>query len=563
MRRFGLSSFGLIVLILISIQTITVTAPNPIPKWAKTYHATGAVDSAMSMQQTADGGFIVAGSTNSSGVPGTPHAWVLKLDSLGNVVWQKTYGGTGPDSANSVRQTTDGGFILAGGLTNSSSGIQQGWVFKLDSMGGMVWQKTYFGGLPLDTIWQSSDSGFIVAGTGQISCFGCFAGMFGEWVVKLDPLGNISWQKVFSLGISNHASSVRQTSDGGFIVAGRVKGCCSPGNADNWDALIFKLNATGGLVWQKTYGGPDYDEARSIQLTSDGGFIVAGAASGWGAHGPCSPFPCTHDWVFKLDSVGNVIWQKAYGGSAIENAFSVGLTSDGGYIVVGTTSSPGGAWIFKLDAVGNILWEDGGSSSAISSVQQTSDGGYIAVGTSSGASVVKLDANGNISPGCPVVGLSNSTATNTNATVTTPPIRIGNTLATVAASSATVADTAALTSVQCAANEPPDFTISANPSNLIVKQGSFNTTTITINSTNGFTGTITLNASIVPVGKLSPSVTLTLRSATIAPSSPATVLVTVTTKGGTAVGTYTVKVTGSSGGLSTTITIPVQVVKKK
>src|SRR2546427_382394 len=375
MRRFGLlSSFGLIVLMLISVQTVTVIAANPIPTWAKTYHATGAVDSAKLVQQTADGGFIVAGSTNSSGVPGNPHAWVLKLDSLGNVVWQKTYGGTGPDSANSVQQTPDGGFIVAGGLTNSSSGVQHGWIFKLDATGSIVWQKTYFGGLPLDTIWQSSDGGFIVAGTGQISCFGCF-GMFGEWVVKLDPLGNISWQKLFSLGISNYASSVRQTSDGGFVVAGRVKGCCSPGNADNWDALIFKLNATGGLVWQKTYGGPDYDEARSIQLTSDGGFIVAGAASGWGAHGPCYLFPCTHDWVFKLDSVGNVIWQKAYGGSVSENAYAVGLTSDGGYIVVGTTSSPGGAWIFKLDAMGNIVWEKGGASSATSSVQQTSDGG--------------------------------------------------------------------------------------------------------------------------------------------------------------------------------------------
>src|SRR5438132_9128685 len=119
MRTFGLlSSFGLIVLILSSIQAVAVTAQatNPIPVWAKTFHANGAAETANSMQQTADGGYIVAGSTNSSGVPGHPHAWVVKLDALGNVVWQKTYGGNGPDGACSVQQTSDGGFIVAGDL---------------------------------------------------------------------------------------------------------------------------------------------------------------------------------------------------------------------------------------------------------------------------------------------------------------------------------------------------------------------------------------------------------------------------------------------------------------
>src|SRR5438876_1039111 len=374
MKRSGLIlSVGLIVLVLVSIQAVAATAQvsDPIPTWAKTYHATGAAETANSMQQTADGGYIVAGSTNSSGVPGHPHAWVLKLDSLGNVLWQKTYGGNGPDGA----------------------------------------------------------------------------------------------------------CSVQQTSDGGFMVAGSVKECCF-GNADNWDALIFKLNATGGVVWQRTYGGPDVDEAHSIQLTSDGGFIVAGDASGWGAQGNCI-FPCPHAWIFKMDALGNVIWQKSYGGTIIDHANSVDQTSNGGYIVVGSTGSPGGAWVFRLDSIGNIVWERGGSSAA--SVHQTSDGGFVAAGPSSsyasmGAVVVKLDSNGNIGLGCPFTGPSNSTAADTNATITTASLVVNATGATVATSNATVTDTSELTSVQCASNEPPDFSMSANPSSLTVKQGGSDTT---------------------------------------------------------------------------------------
>src|SRR5437016_746823 len=308
MKRFGLIlSVGLIVLVLVSIQAVAATAQvsDPIPTWAKTYHATGAAETANSMQQTADGGYIVAGSTNSSGVPGPAQAWVFKLDRMGNIVWQRTY------------------------LRSASA----------------------------DSIQQTSDGGFILAGQGTPACVICFSPPTGVWVVELTPLGNITWQQVYSIGIANFASSVRQTPDGGFLVAGSVKECCF-GNADNWDALIFKVNATGGIVWQKTYGGPDVDEAHSIQLTSDGGFIVAGDASGWGAQGNCI-FPCPQASVFKLDALGNVIWQKSYGGTIIDHANSVDQTSDGGYIVVGSTGSPGGAWVFKLDAVGNIAWERG------------------------------------------------------------------------------------------------------------------------------------------------------------------------------------------------------------
>src|SRR5213080_785841 len=376
-----------------------------------------------------------------------------------------------------------------------------------------------------------------------------------------------------------HAYFIAQTSDGGFVVAGRAHHV-PPETVSSWDPLIFKIDSLGNLVWQKIFSVYFDGEVYSAQQTLDGGFIVAGGSNTWGNQ-PSTCIPTLiyckfHDWVFKLNSTGGMVWQKTYGGTGTsEYANSVDQTSDGGFVIVGPTNSPGGAWIYKLDPAGNILWQKGGPSSAIASVQKTSDGGVVAAGSPyasiaygsqpspGGVSVAKLDANGDISPGCNLVGSANFTATNTNATDTGRTLTVGIPFVSVFVSNATATDTSALTSVQCASNEPPDFTISANPSSLLVRQGSSNITAITINSTNGFTGTITLNSSIAPQGSKGPFLTLGSTTARIAPGAPATILLTVTSKGSTPLGSYTVKVTGSSGGLSTTITIPVQVVKKK
>ena len=391
-------------------------------------------------------------------------------------------------------------------------------------------------------------------------------------------MGNIIWQQVYSSGW-NYGYSIAQTSDGGFVVAGKAHHV-SPETVSSWDPLIFKVDSSGNLVWQKIFSVYFDGEVYSAQQTLDGGFIVAGTSNNWGNQpSTCIPtlIDCKfHDWVFKLNSTGGMVWQKTYGGTGTsEYANSVDQTSDGGFVIVGPTNSPGGAWIYKLDPAGNILWQKGGPSSAIASVQKTSDGGIVAAGSPyasiaygsqpspGGVSVAKLDANGDISPGCNLVGSANFTATNTNATDTGRTLTVGIPFVSVFVSNATATDTSALTSVQCASNEPPDFTMTANPSSLTVKQGGSATTTLTINSTNGFTGTITLNASLAPGGNKAPFLTLSSTTVTVAPGAPATVLVTVSSKGSTPLGSYTVKVTGSSGGLSTTITIPVQVVKKK
>ncbi len=379
------------------------TAPRII--WQKALGGSS-FDEANSIQQTADGGYIVAGYTWSddgdvSENNGRYDFWIVKLDSNGNIEWQKALGGSSFDVANSVQQTADGGYIVAG-YTASNNGDVNGseyhggtdfWVVKLDSDGNIKWQKVLGGSNDdeANSVQQTTDGGYIVAGYTESD-----DGDYDFWVVTLDNSGNIAWQKALGGSDWDVAHSIQQTTDGGYIVAGYTNsndGDVS-GNHGNSDFWVVKLDSNGNIVWQKALGGSSYDEAYSIQQTTDGGYIVAGYTesndgdvSGSGYHGG-------YDfWVVKLDSNGNKQWQKALGGSGNDEAYSIQQTTDGGYIVAGYTWSNDGDvsgnhgnddfWVVKLDRNGNIVWQKalGGSfSDGAYSIQQTADGGYIVAG---------------------------------------------------------------------------------------------------------------------------------------------------------------------------------------
>jgi len=365
-------------------------------KWDKTYGG-GNGDWAKSIQQTEDGGYIVAGYTASKGAGGTDF-WVIKLDEEGNIIWDKTYGGSEGNGATSIQQTKDGGYIVAGGTESKGAGYADFWVIKLNARGNKIWDKTYgeSGDDVATSIQQTKDGGYIVAGSTQSKG----AGNYDFWVIKLDTRGNKIWDKTYSGGYWDEANSIQQTEDGGYIVAGRAasKGA---GGADFW---VIKLAEEGNKIWDKTYGGNDWDYANSIQQTEDGGYIVAGYTASKGAGG-------TDFWVIKLDARGDIIWDKTYGGNNSDEAYSIQQTKDGGYIVAGKTESKGAGkedfWVIKLDKEGNIIWDKtyGGSGDDWAySIQQTKDGGYIVAGwtDSKGAGdkdfwVIKLDKNGELS----------------------------------------------------------------------------------------------------------------------------------------------------------------------
>ncbi|HPZ36691.1 MAG TPA: T9SS type A sorting domain-containing protein, partial [Bacteroidales bacterium] len=337
-------------------------------------------DFAYSIQQTSDGGFIVAGLTGSndgdvSGNHGGSDAWVVKLNSSGEIEWQKCLGGTNYDFAYSIQQTSDGGFIVAS-ITGSNDGDVSGnhggsdyWVVKLNSSGGIEWQKC-LGGTNSDggifndyiySIQQTSDGGFIMA-CETMSNDGDVSGNHGSydaWVVKLNSLGDIEWQKCLGGTNRDIANSIQQTSDGGFIVAGSTSsndGDVS-GNHGYGDAWVVKLNSSGDIEWQKCLGGTNSDWAYSIQQTNDSGFIVAGYTHS--NNGDVSGNHGYYDyWVVKLNSSGDIEWQKCIGGTNYEFANSIQQTSDGGFIVAGETLSNNGdvsgnhgysdAWVVKL-----------------------------------------------------------------------------------------------------------------------------------------------------------------------------------------------------------------------
>ena len=255
---------------------------------------------------------------------------------------------------------------------------------------------------------------------GATNSFG--VGSYDILLIKADANGNIIWSKTYGGTNYEDAYFVQQTSDGGYIVAGVTNSFGAGGH----DIFLIKTDASGNLQWAKTYGGTNYDYAYSVQQTSDGGYIVAGLTTSFGASG--------YDiFLIKTDGNGNIIWAKTYMGIYEDGAYYVQQTSDGGYILTGYTSSFGagdyGIFLIKTDANGNIIWTKtygGTGDEQAYSVKQTSDGGYIVAGRtrSFGAGswdvfLVKTDANGNIGS-CSIVQDASPTETTPSPTVATP-----------------------------------------------------------------------------------------------------------------------------------------------
>ena len=379
-------------------------------QWQKCLGGSGG-DYAHSIQQTTDGGYIIAGYTWSndgdvSGNHGSTDYWIVKLDSLGALQWQKCLGGSEGDRAYSIQQTTDGGYIIAG-YTQSNDGDVSGnhgwddyWIVKLDSLGALQWQKC-LGGSNSDyaqSIQQTTDAGYIIAGytksnDGDVSGF---HGYIDYWIVKLDSLGTLQWQKCLGGSNDDKAYSIQQTMDVGYIIAGYTYSndgdiTGNHGSADYW---IVKLDSLGVMQWQKCLGGSYYDMGRSIQQTTDAGYIVAGLAISndgdvSGNHG------AGDYWIVKLDSLGVLKWQKCLGGSDRDEALSIQQTSDTGYIIVGYSESNNGDvsgnhgyydyWIVKIDSLGVMQCQKslGGSNYEMGrSIQQTTDEGFIIAGRS-------------------------------------------------------------------------------------------------------------------------------------------------------------------------------------
>jgi predicted outer membrane repeat protein len=368
--RFGIAMKKSYILLLFLTATILQGQPDTL--WTRTF---GDIenDNGFSVQQTEDGGFIITGckDCNSS----NSDVWLIKTDSNGNEEWNETFGESGEDYGHSVQQTTDGGYIITGYIQLPTDNLNV-WLIKTDSNGNEEWNETF--GESVDSrgnsVRQTTDGGYIITGNTRGESWDS-----DFWLIKTDSNGNEEWNQTFGGSGMEGGNSVQQSDDGGFIITGYTE---SFGNG--WDDIwLIKTDSNGNEEWNQTFGGSGMEQGYSVQQTTDGGYIITGYTSSFGNG-------ISDVWLIKTNSEGLEEWNQTFGGSESDVGESVQQTTDGGYIITGYTFSFGNGgndiWLIKTDSNGNEEWNQtfGGDSNEVGNfVRQIEDGGYIITGYTS------------------------------------------------------------------------------------------------------------------------------------------------------------------------------------
>ena len=374
-------------------------------------------DSAQSVIATQDGGYAILGFTQSSNGDITDKQdtsfdyWLLKFTSDDNLEWQKTYGGSNDDRGRALIQTQDGGYAIIG-TSNSNdadvsgnNGAQDYWIAKLDPQGNVSWQKSLgFQGNDIGTsLIQTNDLGYLLNGVLDVTASGG-AGNTNRsntrhaggdyWAIKLDASGALEWSRYFGGNFTDTPESAAETSEGDFIIVGGSdsEDTDISNNKGNYDFWVIKISATGDLIWEKSFGGDQIDEARGIVKTNDGHFLIAGDTRS-NDQDVSSNKGAADLWLIKISSDGNLIWEKTIGGSSFDVARAIKSTRDNGFILSGSSRSSDGdvsinkgqndAWVIKVNTEGNLEWETtaGGSNVDFAySVAELNDNSIIAVG---------------------------------------------------------------------------------------------------------------------------------------------------------------------------------------
>ncbi len=368
-----------IIICLLSTICLFAQSSGPAIEWTETYGSFQA-ESCQSVKEISTGGYILGGVTKSFGA-GLNDFYIINIDTEGNVIWEKTYGGSKDDWCLDIDATTDGGFIAVGYTESFGSGKRDMYIVRLDSNGDSLWARV-IGGIEHDfaeSVDQTDDGGFVVLGT--TSSAG--AGYQDMYLVKLSVEGEVEWSRTFGGIWSEFGKSVTVTNDGGFILAGSDGSFGVQG-----DVYIIKTDTEGNEEWTKLYGGEGYQEAISIQQTSDGGYIVGGNKA--------PDLSYNYDmYVLRLDSNGDTLWTKTYGKYDISSIIE---TVDGGFVFIGDDTQWGNTTVMmkivKINQDGDIIWEDTYGSQGIENgldIIQTSDNGYLAVGSTTSFGAGSLD----------------------------------------------------------------------------------------------------------------------------------------------------------------------------
>ena len=335
------------LILLLAVLAAVVSSYAQDSLWSRAYGGFDR-DVCAALLPVDDGGYLLAGSTVSFGL-GMFDMWLLRIDSLGDSVSSHTYGGTNSDGCNAVVAAADGGFLLAGYTDSYGSGNKDFWLVKTDDNGDSLWSRTY-GGTYFDfcyDIQPAVDGGYILAG--RTSSFG--AGNSEFWMVRVNDDGDSLWSRTFGTPYSDECLAVCCTPDGGFALAGSVS-AAPAGNRDFW---LIKTDANGDSLWSRACGGSHYDECYAMVPAADGGFLLGGYTCSFGSASPEDP----HAWLLKVDSNGDSLWSLISGGNNQEFWNTIKLTP-AGCMTAGVSYSFGNGsadfWLMETDAAGDSLW---------------------------------------------------------------------------------------------------------------------------------------------------------------------------------------------------------------
>ena len=382
MKRGKIIFIFLFVIISLFLNLVISTDP-PAVEWSQVLNGAGEQnDGFESVTQISGENYVVTGTYDAGGPGGANQFWIMRVDSSGNHVWNETHGGALDDGAKSIIQTSDGGYILAGYTASYGAGSYDVWIVKTNSTGGQTWARTYgdSNNDVANSIKQTSDGGYILVGYSDVGADGNEDAI----LMKTNSTGDSDaskpgmWNVTFDWGASDNLFSFQEISGDNYILAGK-------NGSDFW---IIKTNSTGGHVWNKTYDKSANDIAYSINQTNDGGFLVSGTNG-------------TDGWIIKTNSTGDHVWNKTHDSGGSDSIKSV-ITSDSDFVFAGQANN--NAWVFKLNSTGDLIWNQTynyGSGDIFNEIEKTPDDGFIAVGLNgTDALIIKLESDA-VSPDLP------------------------------------------------------------------------------------------------------------------------------------------------------------------